>query len=281
MATPPVLSATVAAWWADDLAASHDENDPVPSWTDRENGLVLSQASSPSRPSFSAGAVNGRPGVVFDGTNDYLRRAGTLSTSSTGCVLAVVQIPTVDSSFQYVWGSSDEATINYWQGGGLQSMWRTIWRNDTSTRQYLSDYSAATGFAVVEWSSDGSELTLRVNGQVKSTTQSALAGTSLAADGVWFGTIPNRDSFAVGALARSSVGSFLAGAIGFLVVLDAPLSTADRADLYGWIAGEYHLLPGEPVLPGTLDPVALWWATDLQSTHDDGDPVSAWVDSIG
>lgn len=87
MFNPLDLETKLCAWWsakrADLITLS---GSAVTSWADVVGGYALTQGTSANRPTYSATAVNGRPGITFDGTNDYLESsdAGLMGAVPTG-----------------------------------------------------------------------------------------------------------------------------------------------------------------------------------------------------
>lgn len=75
-----VVTPAPRAWWkADSLALAN--NDPVGTWNDVSgNNFKLVQATAGRKPLFKTNVVNGKPAVLFDGSDDYLvvqNQAGT------------------------------------------------------------------------------------------------------------------------------------------------------------------------------------------------------------
>ena len=69
--TSPVLGLSPALWLdASQLALAN--NDPVAEWTDMSGNLRHATASGAARPMFKTNRINGLPGVLFDGTDDYM-----------------------------------------------------------------------------------------------------------------------------------------------------------------------------------------------------------------
>lgn len=60
-------------WDAERLDRMVLDGSAVASWTDLAGGHVLTQAVASARPLWSASGAAGRPAVVFDGTDDFLR----------------------------------------------------------------------------------------------------------------------------------------------------------------------------------------------------------------
>lgn len=237
--TPPTPASPVAVWWAGDLALSDGAG--VSSWVDRVNSVTVVQATSGNQPVFDADGANGRPSVNFDGSNDYLGLASSLSSALAGCVVAVVQI-TDPLQGQSVWansvGSSPSRYLigvtRYSTGGEVESQQRN---NDTDDVVRGSTAVTAATLAALEWSSSGTAYAHRLNNATQAMT--AFAGSN---NGDWFGDVSSPDRWRIGALAYNNTHtSYLAGRVAYLGVFSAQLSSGDRSALYGWLKSHYGL----------------------------------------
>jgi hypothetical protein len=83
--SPWLLGNSLVAWWdaehSDLIAAT---GGAVSSWADAVQGIAAVQAIGAQMPLYGASAFNGRPGVTFDGVDDYLRAVGTSRGFPTG-----------------------------------------------------------------------------------------------------------------------------------------------------------------------------------------------------
>lgn len=76
--TPLALGADLLGYWdAENTPTLTLSGSNVSSWADAVNGYVVSQALSSLKPIYSATSFNGRPGLAFDGTDDYLTIASS------------------------------------------------------------------------------------------------------------------------------------------------------------------------------------------------------------
>jgi hypothetical protein len=69
--TPEDLGASLIAWWDADAGVVQTDG-AVSQWIDGVGALTLAQATADNQPVYSATSFNGRPGVTFDGTADFL-----------------------------------------------------------------------------------------------------------------------------------------------------------------------------------------------------------------
>lgn len=76
--TPADLGASLLAYWdAEQIATFSLSGSLVNSWADAKGGLTPAQAVSGAKPQYDPVGFNGRPGVSFDGIDDYLNIAST------------------------------------------------------------------------------------------------------------------------------------------------------------------------------------------------------------
>jgi hypothetical protein len=67
------LGSSLLAYWDAEASSSLTLSaNSVTTWTDTVAGYAPTQSVSGSKPTYSATGFNGRPGITFDGTDDYL-----------------------------------------------------------------------------------------------------------------------------------------------------------------------------------------------------------------
>lgn len=237
---PPVLSSQQVAWWADDIAGLAD-TDPLGTWTDRVRGLAWS-ASGAQRPTYRV--FSSIPEVVFNGSANRMETAGAdvISTASSGCVVAVMR-PYSLTGLQAVLASADDSQndryIRFLTDAGkpaVDQQWDDTYTEVRGGTTLVED----TDYSLVEWSSTGTAYELRVNGVVESKT--VVSGSD---NGDWFSDTPSgsgRDRTVLGArIVSSGASAHLNGAIHYLTVCDAQLSTDDRSALEAWATARYGI----------------------------------------
>lgn len=227
---PPTPASAVEVWWANDIPQSNGS--AVSNWIGRINGKTVTAGNPPT---FSSSGVSGQPAVDFDGTNDSLI-TNTLTNATSGCVVMVFRPDAVNSD-RVIWSSSATSTTTRRLFGGIMptGVVRMQQRDEDPDMQLTGNTTLSAGAAVVvEWSTDGSVHTMRVN----NSTQTITVGSG-SNNGDWFGDTSSRNNFVIGALITTSSGFFFDGAVAYLGVFDAPLSSGDRTDLYAWITAIY------------------------------------------
>ena len=89
--TPSVL---LGFWDAEAVGSLSLSGDAVITWTDLVGGYAPTQGTADARPTYSATSFNGRPGVAFDGTDDFLSLTGVPAAFPIGADPAEVWLLT-------------------------------------------------------------------------------------------------------------------------------------------------------------------------------------------
>lgn len=129
----------LGAWWKADSITGLSNNDPVSTWNDNKGSNNLT-GSGTSRPLWLSNASGGMPGVKFDGVNDEMSMASTLTlTLNTWTVVAVL----IGNSGGMQWGASS---------GNMQwqSSPQLVLFNGSDSALIISDaFSSATNLTAV------------------------------------------------------------------------------------------------------------------------------------
>jgi len=236
--TPPTLASTVAFWWATDLVASVSDAAAVSSWVDRANGVTVSNTST-ARPTMRHSSIGGRPAVDFDGTDDHLELASALSSGDTqGSVFAVVKYDVTTNKVLWAQGllSSISNYLYFSPHTGTNTPLLDFY-NTSTIRTHRGSTALGTAARLIEVSSSGSAITMRVDGVVQ--TMTAVSGAN---DGRWFSGLSGANRWCIGALPynNSHIG-FFDGQIACLGRTSAALSSGDRAALHAWVTASYGI----------------------------------------
>lgn len=232
---PENIVGAVEVWVADDLALA--DADPVSSWTGRIAGSSLAQSGG-KRPVYDLDGIGGQPSVNFDGTDDVLRYAGTLTTGLSGHVFIVAYAAI--SAIRVAWATSDEASGAHFLLGAYQANPSgTVWfDNYEGGEDFLTAVPTlgVTTPMLLEWASTGTAYEFRENNSVRALTVGAGADS-----GDWFGDFTARDNFTVGAWKQTAEYFFWNGRIAAVIVVDGTISADDRAALNAGGAGKYGI----------------------------------------
>lgn len=218
-----VLGASLLAFWDAERSSTLTlSGSSVTTWTDRKAGYAPTQAVGGSKPAYSATSFNGRPGLTFDGADDYLE-------------LGSVPFP-AGASPSEIWylGSQDSlpadtnprAMFDYGDGANARrQLRRTV--NAGSNRPQLVIGTGAGIFGVENTGDFSGKHVIRA---IAGATQSSVVfdGGTPATSTVTPATGTNRTR--IGANAASSAGLYFQGVISAILVT-APLTTDQAAQL--------------------------------------------------
>jgi len=249
----PASVPDLVAWWdfsdIDQLFQDESKSTPVASDGDvigacadkSGQGNDILQATNGNRPLYKTNRHNSLSAALFDDTDDYLDVGNSMTTATSSTVFTVVAVPGSADSCQV--GTADEGgTSRYLRLNVNQSgnWWYYRQRNAGTTDELrvLHGIGGGAGTAFLNTiSSDGSTISLRLNGAPKT-----LAVSSGENGGDWFGDVSNRDNFTVGALLWSGgLNSPYDGDICEILVYDSVPSVTDRGLIEAFFATKWGL----------------------------------------
>lgn len=214
--TPSNLGAALVAWWdPSDTAHITFNTGTVASWVDRAGGNALIQATGANQPGWSATALNGAPGLTFNGSQAVRAATTTLPSGTAASTISVSAQLTVNASFQRP----------FYQGGTVGGQFRVVQANIgnhfvigvvNSGITFSQDWTGTNRF-VVFGVTNGAQ-TMFVDGTSAGTSADAVATSST--------------SLAVGG--DPSGANNWQGVVQQIVVTNATLSTNQRQCLEGW-----------------------------------------------
>ncbi len=93
--TPPIPTTGLVVWLRADAGVTVDASGNVSNWTDLSGtSHHASQSTASARPHLNATALNGAPGVTFNGSSNFLSIPTALSSFGAGVTMLVVAKPT-------------------------------------------------------------------------------------------------------------------------------------------------------------------------------------------
>lgn len=278
--------------WLPDCVLWFDMQDPrsftvssgaVSDITNKASGVVWSQATAGSRPTYSGTGLNNYPCMDFDGVNDIIMSSvGTdatliaaLQNSPALTVFGAVQTDVTDQSVEFFsagttlasgsgasrgWGTFTDGTGN----------WINIAFNDAATAAHVKSAAAnaTTAPTIYEYFGDGSVGSIKING--------AAADPSAAAQAIGT-TTPNRCG--LGGWAIQTPAAFWDGRIGEILVFSRELTAYERGLVRIYLLRKWGIADPTPLTLITSTSVTQWIRADLGITLATG--VSAWNDQSG
>lgn len=198
-------------------------------WVDVSGaGHHATQATLASRPTYQAAAVNGQPGVRFDGSNDYLNLAGTVISGSQARTVLVVARPTSGGNRGFVDLGNGSTT-------GRGFMLSPEYGVRVNGGNSLWNPAATLGTSAL--------FIVQLNGTTTNTLSGWLDGAALNVTSQTSTTVTTTGSGIVGGWAATPVGSTsYSGDIAEIVVYNRALSVAERQSLEQYLTGKYGLV---------------------------------------
>jgi hypothetical protein len=195
-------------------------------WNDLSGaGHNATQTTLANRPTYQSTAMNGQPGIRFDGSNDYLAIAGSVVTGAQARTVFVVGQPTVGGNKGFVDLGNGSAT-------GRAFMLSAEYGVRAASGNALFNQAATVGVPAL--------YVVQLNGTTTTSLSAWVNGTALGIASAVSATIDTTGSGAVGAYAANPAASTnFAGDIAEVVVYNRVLSTSERQSLEQFLAGKY------------------------------------------
>lgn len=222
---PGGASTNLELWLRADAGVTEASGD-VSSWADQSlSGINATQATGASQPDYSANALNFNPGLLFDGTDDFLNTTLDLSAGTMPDVTVFAVYRTMAAAAGAPWGEYD----------GSQD--RLIWNSAGESGDVGSGaaYEAAAGLfatdavliSTVEYDEDAASGSfVHANGgQLLAFTANHDPGTS--------------NTFEIGALGDDGVTGVFNGYIYEVIVHSQLHSAQDRNQVESYLAVKY------------------------------------------
>lgn len=229
----PRKLAGLRLWLAADRITGLANGDPVSSWTDLSGqGNHATQSTTAAKPLWKTGIANGRPGVLFDGVDDFLSLAAGACTAmlagdkSVFLVLKWVAVAAAEARALTIAnaGGSSRFSMRYTTGPLYSTLHTTgaAQVNTTASAGAAPSTAAAQVFEVVQ---SGTSFVGRTN------------GTQFAADPANAGG----ETAGVGALGAAAQGTSLFGNLYIFEVIayNRALSTTEAAAVRRYLGSKY------------------------------------------
>lgn len=222
---PTDLGGSLKAWWsADDhgtASMTDDGGGLISAWVDRVAGISMAAAAA-ERPTWSAAALNGKPGLTFDGV------ANCFANTSFAALPTGANASEIWAVVDYTGGGSARAIFTY---GGisagqlrrLNSTGAGFYQVGDATTTLIDTAVAAAGIRVVGGIFTGANLEGRVAGRDFNPASTALVPAT--------GTTRAR----IGASNNTAASLFWQGVIRHVLVTGA-LTGGERLKMEGYLA---------------------------------------------
>ncbi|MBK8224140.1 MAG: chitobiase/beta-hexosaminidase C-terminal domain-containing protein [Candidatus Obscuribacter sp.] len=229
--TLPVPRNGLSLWLKSDFGLSLSGT-AVTGWSDLSGATTpndASQATSGNRPAYVSSAINGFPGVSFNGTSQYLTLANGLTDLTSGFACFGVLKPAATSA----------GTVFYSGSSGPSD---TVSLQTNNSQATFTAYNGSTSSSL---STGSSALTFN-KFQTLDAVHSSLASASMTVNSVQAasGTVQNLANVSrtlnfVGSSSTSS--GFWTGEIAELLVYSRTVTTSEQAAIEAYLASRYQI----------------------------------------
>lgn len=243
---------TLRSWHKADSLSLND-GDSVTTWEDSgANNHDLAQATAANKPTLKKTAANGRPALLFDGTNDYLTTS--FSTASQPITVFIVR-----KRISGATGATDQYLLD-----GI-----------SASHRLAIAYVNATGLSSIAGSAVLSSIASLGNdwdvlqATFNTTTSSFFVNDILHATG----TVGTGDLTGYTIGASYVPNSYFNGYVAEILVFDGAVTAANAWTIRRYLQAKYKVNYFDPTsISGLLE----WYAADRIGGLRDGDAVSEW-----
>lgn len=174
--------------------------DSIAGWKSREGrNYEFNQGTLANRPTWVANANHGQPGILFDGTNDYLQCTQRILSGTSGIIFAVTQLSS--SAVSNVYSQATTLNSNHSFTLNLSTNVQVSHRFNSTTIYGLGTITLSTLFNLIVLKGEGSSYSNRVN---------AKNDIPFSGNGYWAGS-----TFASSDMNNSAIGAWVGAAISF------------------------------------------------------------------
>jgi hypothetical protein len=243
VAAPTDISGCVGWWDASDASSITESSGVISQWSDKSGLGNHATASGTAQPTLTAGGLNGRSVVTFDGTANAMTVSANAAFNTANLTYFIVfrQTSTANKGV-YTKLNATAGTLGF----GL------VVRSDPAVWMLQKN----AGVAQVLTASVNPTTQARIYSVTSSTAAAGfLDGLSTAAASGLTADHSLNQNVTIGARASSE---FLNGYIAEIIHYDSALSTADRARVEAYLAAKWGISGVHAPATATSDPVGYW-----------------------
>ena len=217
--------------WLDAIALAQANGTPVAAWADQSGlGNNASQGTAAAQPTYQATAINGRPGVVFDGVDDYMSIADASSLDTPAVTVACVFALPTNNINGSIWRKYTQYSFMPAEAGVDYGI---AFANTTPGWAWIDTtvpIQAGPQVMIAAYQPSPAQLTFRLNSKTVLITSVAGAITS------------STSSFVIGAWDDAGTPSaFLTGTVAALVVYNRALLSSELEAVVRWLGMRYGI----------------------------------------
>lgn len=227
---PLLLGSKLVNWWDASTGVTLSTN-KVTAWADRKAGLSAAQGTDAARPIYSATGFNDKPGITFDGTDDFLRAAAHAMPTGAG----VSELWALVEQSSLVADTAVKTVVALGAASGFDAQVRVGRTGAGNLNRGVSNVGTGGGAAIFPGQTT-TDLSLRhvLRLQVGATS------SVMSVDGL-AGTVANgipaigAGNFSIGASGNTAPGGFWNGKVRDIISIAGALTTTEAASLLAYL----------------------------------------------
>ncbi|HEY9714765.1 MAG TPA: LamG-like jellyroll fold domain-containing protein [Chroococcales cyanobacterium] len=245
--TLPITRTNLALWLRGDQVTL--ASGKVSSWADLSgSGNTASQGVSGNQPTYVSSAVNGLPGVSFNGSSSFLQitnTAGLSNFASGASIFAVVKPSSVTANARLLDFGNGAASDNIYISEPTSTGVSLVTYNGASSTTVTSSSGVTLGnYQLLEFVDNGTGTATVYTNAVQGAQNTSMNSLSNIAR-----TLNYIGQGAAG-------GNYFNGTIAELLVYQRGVTTSERASIEGYLMGRYQLLSANSTPAPTISVAA-------------------------
>ncbi len=229
----PLTVAGLLGWWKADALALSD-NAPVSAWLDSSgNGHTMTQGTGSQQPLYKATAINGHPGVRFDGTDDFLTLAPAFANGQLSLFIVVNRASVATIGPIVEWDDPTDPFFYQYHN----------WNYDAGDKMFANVVTTSGGFI----HSPGGSLVVAGTPYIHSlyagtsTTELWKNGSIVSGPGSLTGNVRYDGPMNFGHRLWTGGPLYWAGDIGEVILYNSFIASADRTSILSYLSSKWGI----------------------------------------
>jgi hypothetical protein len=242
VAFDPKTISGLTVWLKADTGITKDGSNLVSDWNDQSgNGNNFSQSTAGNKPLYTASAQNGLPAIVFDGSNDFLTTAASVTLGTYSTFVVASRAVWKPSAYAGIWGHNFSAAGTAGRALGVTGGALNNWQNNEFFSCGNGYGPSQTPYAfgpIGTYSNSTYHLISAGNGTANSFVRCDRASVARAVVNAAVTSSSTRFSLGTWYLAASS--DFWNGGIAEVLIYNSVLSSTDIASVENYLRNKWQ-----------------------------------------